>query len=550
MKNTLFFMLILGVWMNVQLDDGSNQDIPTRALSDEYVLESSDFFDPLTIDLKEYIDELDASLNKDSEDITINTSLNTDRTYTTGNMDNIDDFDNLLPDSSVVIRDTKKANIARKHTEYVDSVVNVFSLDPFSEDPHLFLGDHASYFKVVKKRSMIFYYVSRVILYVSIFYILVKFLNRRKDEQVTVDGLYDKNEHQTMVWVQGISIWLLFISAGAVFYLIGHPKSIIDNAGATLIYNFREINITAHDVSGMIENINAEKIKTTKDNFGFFSIANIIQNSLEDTEKDVETSKDFSSNMLKNPHLTSYSTPIALFFFAMVLTGLSSVAFVNKNSHFQMLLFLVSSLCLSYLIYNTGMYFANYSGLHDICWGITSLSEQEKIPESGLGIIHFVGCTSECTFFQQLVTNLKAQNAARKLFNNELFKIHRDIVVTAKDAVDLSNYLNRLDANNVSIKIFADLLQKNEQILEKLVTINKCQKIKEWLWKEEYGLCYEGSSRFLFIFFIYLGMILVYLVLMYSAIRSADVLEKLGVKKVVKKHTFDKLRYANNIKVE
>ena len=100
------------------------------------------------------------------------------------------------------------------------------------------------------------------------------------------------------------------------------------------------------------------------------------------------------------------------------------------------------------------------------------------MPESGMGLIKFIGCSGENIFYQQLIINLKAQNAGRKLFNNELFKTHRDFVVSARDAVDMSNYLNRLDSNNVSIKIFADLLQKNEEILTKLMNINKCNKIK------------------------------------------------------------------------
>lgn len=550
MKIAILLFVALQAAARASMDDGETHLRDERILMEEYKLESTDFFDPITIDLKEYITELEESFIKDSADIFINTSLNADRSYTTGNMDMIDDYDNLLPNYDAPYIDVERANKSKEHQTRVTSLVNIFGPDFFSEDPQLFLGDHAAYFKIVKKRSMVFYYVSRVILYVSIFYIIVKFLNRKKDEKVSVEGLYNKNEHSIMMWAQGVSIWLLFVSAGTVFYMVGHPKSIIDNAGSTLIYNFREINITAHEVSDMITDINRDKIKITKDNFGFFSVTNLIETSLEQVGHDVDLAKEFSSSMLKNPHLTSYSTPIALFFFALVLTGLSSVSFVNKNPHFQVLLFLVSSLCLSYLIYNTGMYFSNFSGLHDICTSIIKVAEQEKMPETGLGLIKFVGCTSENIFYQQLIINLKAQNAARKLFNNELFKTHRDFVVSARDAVDMSNYLNRLDSNNVSIKIFADLLQKNEQILTKLMTINKCNKIKDWLGKEEYSLCYEGSVRFMYIFFVYLVMIFMYLVLMHSALRSADVLEKLNIRKVVKKHTFDKMRYANDIKVD
>lgn len=550
MKYQLLFLLAIGMQAVIKMDDGTTTKQPERDLVEEVKMLSNDFYDPLTTDLKEYMEDLDLSLSRDSEDIVINTALNVDRTYTTGNMDFITDYENLMPDYDLPSRDQERAELTKTHQNLVRSVVQVFGPDPFSEDPRMFLGDHDAYFKIVKKRSLLFYYVSRAILYFSIFYIIVKFLNRKKEEKVEVDGVYSKREHQVMAWVQGITIWLLFISAGAVFYMVGHPKSIIDNAGSTLIYNFREINVTSHHISETIDSINRDKIKITKDKFGFFSINNLIEASLEVVDKDVETAKTFASTMLKNPHLTSYSTPIALFFFAFVITGLSSIAFVNKNAAFQILLFLVSSLCLSYLIYNTGMYFSNFSGLHDICTSIIKVAEQDKMPESGMGLIKFVGCTAENTFFQQLIINLKAQNAARKLFNNELFKIKRDFVVSGRDAIDMSNYLNRLDCNSVTIKIYADLLQKNETILADLMKINKCNKIKNWLNKEEYSLCYESSVSFLHIFWIYLGMIICYLTLMYTALRSANVLEKLNVKKVVKQHTFDKMRYANDIKID
>lgn len=548
---TVLTLLLLALTARaaLHLDNGATSDAPQRGLAQEVRVESADFYDPLTADLSEYMDELEESLTRDSEDIEVHTALNVDRTYTTGNMDAIDDYDNLLPDYDQPVVDPARAQLAKAHQSLVRSVVQVFGPDPFSEDPRMFLGDHSAYFKIVKKRSLVFYYLSRAILYLAIFYIIVRFLSRRREEKEAARGVYSKREHRVVAWAQAVSIWALFVSAGAVFYLVGHPKAIIDNAGSTLIYNFREMNVTAHAVSDTINSINRDKIKITRDRYGFFAINNLIEASLPDVERDVELSKEFASTMLKNPHLTSYSTPIALFFFALVLAGLSGVAFVNKSAHFQVLLFLAGSLSLSYLVYSTGMYFSNFSGLHDICTSVIKVAEQDLMPESGMGLIRFVGCTAENVFFQQLVANLKAQNAARKLFNNELFKTKRDAVLSARDAIDTSDYLNRLDANNVAVRIFADLLQKNDGALAQLMAINRCNKVKSWLAKEEHSLCYESSLRFLYIFWLYLAIICVYFALLYSALRAADVLERLAVKKVVKQHTFDKLRYANDIKL-
>lgn len=34
-----------------------------------------------------------------------------------------------------------------------------------------------------------------------------------------------------------------------MFYKVSEPKSIIDDAGSNLIYEFRKINITSHEIS-------------------------------------------------------------------------------------------------------------------------------------------------------------------------------------------------------------------------------------------------------------------------------------------------------------
>ena len=58
-------------------------------------------------------------------------------------------------------------------------MISILSPDFFDEDPKMFLGDHDSYFKIVKKRSIIFFYVSRVILYLTIALIIFKFIENK-----------------------------------------------------------------------------------------------------------------------------------------------------------------------------------------------------------------------------------------------------------------------------------------------------------------------------------------------------------------------------------
>lgn len=63
----------------------------------------------------------------------------------------------------------------------------------------------------------------------------------------------------------------VIISGGVVFfYWIAEPKAIIDDAGSNLIFEFRKINVTSHEISEEIDAINNEKIKIPIDKFGVF----------------------------------------------------------------------------------------------------------------------------------------------------------------------------------------------------------------------------------------------------------------------------------------
>lgn len=79
-----------------------------------------------------------------------------------------------------------------------------------------------------------------------------------------------------------------------MFYKIAEPKNIIDDAGSNLIYEFRQINNTSHEISEDINRINNEKYKIPIDKFGIFRITNIIEDSLPEIEEDVIKATDFS----------------------------------------------------------------------------------------------------------------------------------------------------------------------------------------------------------------------------------------------------------------
>lgn len=52
-----------------------------------------------------------------------------------------------------------------------------------------------------------------------------------------------------MIFLQMCTFGLILTSACVIFYKVSEPKSIIDDAGSDLIYEFRKINKTSHEVS-------------------------------------------------------------------------------------------------------------------------------------------------------------------------------------------------------------------------------------------------------------------------------------------------------------
>jgi hypothetical protein len=55
-------------------------------------------------------------------------------------------------------------------------MIKFLAPDFFGDDPKMFLGDHDGYFKIVKKRSILFYYISRALLYILLALIILRFI--------------------------------------------------------------------------------------------------------------------------------------------------------------------------------------------------------------------------------------------------------------------------------------------------------------------------------------------------------------------------------------
>ncbi len=66
-----------------------------------------------------------------------------------------------------------------------------------------------------------------------------------------------------------------------------------------------------------------------------------------------------------------------------------------------------------------------------------------------------------------------------------MFLIHRDFIRSPEEAIRVADYLKKIDSSSVAITSFAMLMQKNKEILQKILTINQCNLIKNWLIEQE-----------------------------------------------------------------
>ncbi len=266
-------------------------------------------------------------------------------------------------------------------------------------------------------------------------------------------------------------------------------------------------------------------------------------------ETDVDIANDFTNNMLKNSYLTNYSSSITIFFLGIILTGISSVSIINKDSKFQIILFLLAGLSLSYILYTQGLFFANYSGLHDICNSIIQLGELSTLPQDGVGLIKFIGCSNVNIFFQQLMINLVAQNSALKLFNNQMYQLKRTSVSSAQEAFQVFNYLKNLDSSSTHLASINEILTKNENIILDLLSLNKCNLIKHWVFEAQENLCLNASKGLLYMFWIFCLLVVAFFCLIISANQGAKILENKNYLDILKKHTYNKEKYNNEFKL-
>ena len=529
-----------------------------RNLVEEIALNNEDFYDPRTSDMAAFISQLEEKYDGESG-IVINTRLNTDSSYTTGNADQPDEVESLLPEYDIPIKERSLQEELDKHMSYMNRVFNSMNLDIFSEDPKTFLGDHDVYFKIVKKRSLVFYYFSRIIFYGTIVVLMMKYFSTKVKKQYMVN-FKDKDEENYKNYKAEYKRFMIFQSASVVsvvilslvfFFMVSSPKNTIDDVASELLYEYRKIKSIVLEVSNHIEEVNEKKVRVYIDeNYKFYAIKNLVKHSVDHLDEDVKRIEDFSMNMLNNPYLTSYGVPIGCFFIGSIMAVIAISSYGNKKSSFQILLFLFSGLTLGYMMQSFGLYFSNFSSLNDICNSIREIANKPSLPEGGIGLDHYLRCSQIKPFFQQISVNILAQNAVLKMFNNEMYKMGRPEAHSVNEALEEEAYLENIQASSQNLKEYSKLLNTNNKILENLLTINKCNLVRIWVFKAETELCLDASKNLTYIFYIYVIMIFLLSLTLCCANQGIKILDKVQYIEVMKAVSTERKQYVNTFKVQ
>lgn len=524
-----------------------------RRLNNEMTLNNEEFYDPRTSDMAGFLTQLQDDYESESG-LAINTRLETDSSYTTGNSDTPEEVENLLPEYDIPVKERESQEELDKHMEFMNQIFNTMNLDIFSEDPKMFLGDHDVYFKIVKKRSLIFYYLSRIIFYGTILILMMKYFSTKVKKQYMTDlrntdeDNYKnyKREYKCFMVSQSIAVIALIIISIAFFFLVAEPKNQIDDISSDLLYQYRTIKSVVKEVSEKIDELNEKKVRVYIDeNFKFYAVKNLMTDSVNHLDDDVNRIEDFSQNMLNNPFLTSYAVPIGLFFVGSVMAVFAFSSFSNKKSSFQIFLFLISGLTLGYVMQSFGLYFSNFSSFNDICNSLRDIANKPSLPEGGIGLDHYLRCSQIKPFFQQINVNILAQNAALKMFNNEMTKMGRVQMTSVSEALSEEAFLENIQASSQNIKEYSKLMRSNDQILEKLMEINKCNLVRKWVFEAEKGLCLDASLSLTNIFFIYVLMLVLLAIIVYLANMGTKILDKVQYINLMKKVSTEREQYVN-----
>jgi hypothetical protein len=483
--------------------------VKTRKLIDGFQFRNNNFYDPRTAEMRNFLEDLRSPHNSETNNAHLKTIMDPDSTSTTGNASPIDCLSDLMPayDSPVVSDDVYRLALAYQLA--IKTKLNRLNPDIFSEDPSIFLGDKDTYFVIIKKRGLIFFYLSRMVLYGMLVYLLLHLILRdfRREKLDLAETEFAPQKTRMLSGVQlAVLITVTLFSVGTLLY-VEKPKQETSQVFSSLFYSFKEISGRVASVIGRNKAVNARRLSVPGRSGGRFVVQDRLSQSQSKADSDLQKVNAFLN---ASSHLTSITDnipAIVLSLTSLGLLGLFVIGKKDKSVGIQFGMFVVASLGVAYLLGTLDRFVVGFSGLNDMCLGILKFGQNPVLPYQGFGITSFLGSSVKNEVFQQLYVNTIAQNSALVLFNGELKAMGRDPVENAAQAVKTTAYLRSLESSNQVLEDYANLLESNTQSLRDLLSLSGGNVVKRWVIDAQRDLCLTSSRHIMNLFGIYIALI-------------------------------------------
>ncbi len=88
------------------------------------------------------------------------------------------------------------------------------------------------------------------------------------------------------------------------------------------------------------------------------------------------------------------------------------------------------------------------------------------------------------------------------------------------------NVLYRLDMRDKEISLFSQVLKKNDQIMENLMKLNKCNLVKRWLIDEERDLCVHATEDLKMVFNLMIFVCVLFTLLILTSVFGYKILKE------------------------
>lgn len=467
-----------------------------RHLVDSYEFRNENFYDQRTAAMRDFLENLRSSNQTLSEQPRISTRTDPDNSATTGNAEQIQNVNDLLPafDTPVVDQDVHQS--ALRFQLKLKKKLDRFSLDIFSEDPNVFLGESDSYYLIMKKRGMLFYYLSRVVIYGLLAYLLLQFIFY--DFQKARFDLNQEAVPKRLKFMSHLQIVLISVSIGVsvglLFYL-DQPRTQIIKVFSDLFFTFKTIESKLANVIDATAKINGMSIPVPGDMSMYFTIQDRLSPVLDVASSDLYKVNAFLDSSSQMKYVSNNVPAISVGVAGVVLAGLFSIGKSKKSPTIQLAVMITAASGLGYLLHTLDMFVGGLSGMNDFCLSILRYGQNEVLANKGFGVANQLGCSAEPQIFQQLYVNVIAQNSALAIYNSELKIMGREPVKTPGQAIKMTSYLRSLDLSNSLIEDYTAILGNNAQIISDLLSLNGCNYVRKWIDGAQSDLCLASSRK-------------------------------------------------------